>query len=151
MKPEIIHKIVQEQEITIPAWILYTLVQYTEVSVKRGGISAGELSSVGTAYESGTKVLSELLKKHAVETETPKTETPEPQPKTPNPPTDKKHQSHKSHHKEIKPSLSSIKECVPETPKPLEPVIVSVIKKRNNNNNNNNNNSTTTKKKTKKK
>jgi hypothetical protein len=67
MKSEEIRQIVSNNNIEIPAWILYTLVQYTEVSVKRGGISAGELTSVGTAWEAGSSYLAELMKKYAVE------------------------------------------------------------------------------------
>ena len=64
MKIEDIHNIMQQKTITIPAWVLYTLVQYTETSVKRGGIQANELTSVGTAYEHGSQYLTQLINQH---------------------------------------------------------------------------------------
>ena len=59
--PEEIQKIVLENEITIPASLLYTFLQYTEIGVQRGAIRANELTMIGGNYEKGTKMLNELI------------------------------------------------------------------------------------------
>jgi regulatory protein YycI of two-component signal transduction system YycFG len=58
---EDIQTIIKNNNITIPASILFTLLQYTEVSVTRGAIKANELSRIGYHYDLGTKMLNELI------------------------------------------------------------------------------------------
>ena len=57
-----IQHIMKTNQLTIPAWVLYTLIQSTEVSVRRGGVSASEMSTVGMAYDQGSDYLFKLIK-----------------------------------------------------------------------------------------
>jgi len=59
--PQKIQEIIKNNKIVIPASLLYTFLQYTELSVQRGGIRAEELTMIGTNYELGTRILNELL------------------------------------------------------------------------------------------
>jgi hypothetical protein len=57
-----INKIMMSNNITIPAWVLYTLIQYTELSLKRESkILVHELIPVGSAYEQGSSSLLSLI------------------------------------------------------------------------------------------
>jgi hypothetical protein len=58
---EDIQKIVKENNITIPAYILYTFLQFTELGVQRGAVKANELTLIGNIYDSGTQILNQLI------------------------------------------------------------------------------------------
>ena len=61
---EDIKAIVKQNSITIPAGILYTFLQFTEIGSQRGAFRANELSMVGSIYDTGTHLLNKLIKEH---------------------------------------------------------------------------------------
>lgn len=56
-----IQKIVKENDLIIPAGILYTFLQFTEIGSQRGAFRANELSIIGGVYDTGTKILNSLI------------------------------------------------------------------------------------------
>ena len=56
-----IQKIMKENTINIPAGILYTFLQFTEIGSQRGAFKANELSMIGNIYDSGTQILNKLI------------------------------------------------------------------------------------------
>jgi len=58
---EDIQTIVKNNTITIPAGILYTFLQFTEIGSQRGAFRANELSMVGSVYDTGTQLLNKLI------------------------------------------------------------------------------------------
>lgn len=58
---EDIQKIMKENTINIPAGMLYTFLQFTEIGSQRGAFKANELSMIGNIYDSGTFLLNKLI------------------------------------------------------------------------------------------
>lgn len=75
---EDIQAIVKNNTITIPAGILYTFLQFTEIGSQRGAFRANELSMVGSIYDTGTQLLNKLIEEQwkPPPTTTPTTTTP---------------------------------------------------------------------------
>ena len=59
--PEDISKIIKENNITIPAGMLYIFLQLTELSSTRGSIRANELTLFGNVYNNASKMLDDLI------------------------------------------------------------------------------------------
>jgi hypothetical protein len=64
---EDLSNIIKTSEITIPAGLLYSFLQFTEIFVERGNIRANELTSLGVNYDFGTKIMNSLIESKKLE------------------------------------------------------------------------------------
>lgn len=64
-----ITEILNTNNVAIPASMLHILMQYIDSSVKRGGVVAEELITIGKCYETGRRILGELIQVKLLEQE----------------------------------------------------------------------------------